>query len=274
MSNNVCVGKHYKNDNDRQFKCKYCGKAFTTSTSMYRHVNHTCKVKKQDEDEKSEIYRRLLNLEEENKLLKKEVVSLKRTDKTAKITNKTININKGVINNTTNQIILVGYGHEDLSKLSKNELIKILQSGYDSTLKLTEAVHFNPKYPEHHNIYISNMRDKYAMMFDGEKWTLTMKEDLINKIYDDKKNYIEENIEDFIDSLSTSRKKALDRWLDTCDEDDRISKIKNDIRLLLYNKRDLIMDKQEDNTHGLKKNSTSVKKITKKALEEVLSDDE
>jgi hypothetical protein len=38
------------------------------------------------------------------------------------------------------------------------------------------------------------MKDKYAMMHDGTNWTLTTKEDLINKIYDDKKNYIEENL--------------------------------------------------------------------------------
>jgi hypothetical protein len=30
------------------------------------------------------------------------------------------------------------------------------------------------------------------MMFDGNDWNLTMKDELINKIYDDKKNYNEE----------------------------------------------------------------------------------
>lgn len=54
-----------------------------------------------------------------------------------------------------------------------------------------------------------------------------------------------------MDSLSISPyftnhpliKKALERWLTT---DDRINKIKNDIKLLLCNKRNLITDKQED----------------------------
>jgi len=32
------------------------------------------------------------------------------------------------------------------------------------------------------------------MLFDGISWTLTMKEDLINRIYEDKKNYIEEEL--------------------------------------------------------------------------------
>jgi hypothetical protein len=72
--------------------------------------------------------------------------------------------------------------------------LKILQTGYNSTVKLTEAVHFNPNFPEYHNVYISNMKDKYAMMHDGTQWTLITKEDLISKIYEDKKSYIEENL--------------------------------------------------------------------------------
>ena len=83
------------------------------------------------------------------------------------------------------------------------------------------------------------------MMFDGKDWNLMMKDELINKIYDDKKNYIEENLNEFLDSLTLSRKKALERWLALDDEDDKINKVKGEIKLLLYNKRNLILDKQE-----------------------------
>ena len=34
---------------------------------------------------------------------------------------------------------------------------------------------------------MSNVKDKYTMMFDGKEWNLTMKDELINKIYLDKK---------------------------------------------------------------------------------------
>lgn len=119
--------------------------------------------------------------------------------------------------------------------------MKALQNGFNSTLKLTETMHFNPKYPEYHNIYIKNVKDKYAMMFDGTKWDLVIKKNLIDKIYDDKKNYIEENIDDFIKSLSVSRKNALKRWLETDDNDEKITEIKEEIKLLLYNKREIPM---------------------------------
>ncbi|VBB18935.1 hypothetical protein YASMINEVIRUS_1467 [Yasminevirus sp. GU-2018] len=254
---------HVKNNacKEKNFVCKFCDKKFATKTSMYRHVRENCKVKKQTEIEKEGILEKLLEenvennkrierLEKENKKLKQQMKRVVKNTATTNIVNNTknltnnnctTNINKGTINN----IILVGYGQEDLTKIDKSEVLKALKRGYFSTIKLTESVHFNPKHPEYHNVYISNMKDKYAMMFDGDEWTLTTKEDLINKIYEDKKNYIEENLEEFVDSLPISRKKALERWLETDDEDPKIKEIKDNIKLLLYNSRKMITDKDK-----------------------------
>ena len=187
---------------------------------------------------------------------------LKKTVRVTKNITNTHNINNGIVAH----INLIGYGKEDLSKIDKNEIIKAIQQGFNSTIKLTETLHFNPKHPEYHNIYITNVKDKYAMMYDGKDWNLTMKYDLINKIYDDKKNYIEENIDEFINSLSSSRKKALDRWLVTDGEDEKINKVKNEIKLLLYNKRNFVTDNQyTDYQHDIAIGSKKMIKIVKKS---------
>jgi hypothetical protein len=247
----------YHNNNNAckidEYHCQYCDNGFTTKTSMYRHIQNNCKIKKKDELQKNEIYERLLKLEEENiartkkeKEKDKEIIKLKKQNKIKDLTinnmeNKINNgniVNGNIVNgNVINHITLIGYGNEDMSKLDKNEMVKVLQNGYYSTIKLTEAIHFNSKYPEYHNVYITNMKDKYAMMYDGKNWILTQKDYLINKIYDDKKNYIEENLDDFLDSLTVSRKKALERWLETDDEEKKIKEVKENIKLLLYNKR-------------------------------------
>lgn len=237
------------------FQCKYCRRNFGEHNNMYRHMKFYCQIKKQNDLQKDEILSRLIKLEEgnvkleeENMKLKKEVYMIK-NNKQINIKNKIINTHNNLINNGTfinNNINLVAYGREDMTKLDKNEIIKILRKGYDSTLRLTETLHFNPNYPEYHNIYITNMKDKYAMMFDGKMWALTIKEDLINRIYDDKKTYIEENIEDFIESLSNSQKKALDRWAHTDENDKKISQLKERIKLLLYNSRAIPINTQKN----------------------------
>jgi hypothetical protein len=204
-------------------------------------MKKSCAMKKQRESEKIAILEDLIRHEKCNEVMveleKANIILRKKVEMNEKcITNtnnigRDMNTNNGIINNIT----LVAYGSEDMSKLDKNELLKILKQGYNSTLKLTEVVHFNPKYPEYHNIYITNMKDKYAMIYDGENWTLTMKDELINRIYDDKKNYIEDNLEEFVESLTVSQRRALERWTNTDDQDKKIREIKDRIKLLLYN---------------------------------------
>ena len=207
------------------------------------------------------IYDMLVKMKEENAELKDQTMQIKRDNENLRsefskkdmITNKQSqninfsnvnngNVNNGTVNNTVNNIYLSGYGKEDMSRIDKNDLIKVFKSGFNSALTLTELMHFNPKYPEFHNVYISSMKNKYAMMYNGHDWTLVMKDELIDKIYDNKRNYIEENLEDFVNSLSKSQLDALHRWLDSDDDHSYIKKVKNNIRLLLYNQRNLALN--------------------------------
>ena len=91
------------------------------------------------------------------------------------------------------------------------------------------------------------MKNQYAMIYDGHDWTLVMKDYLIDKLYDDKREYIEENLDEFINSLSDSQLSALYRWLNAADGHSYIKNIKNDIKLLLYNKRKLPMNNKINN---------------------------
>jgi hypothetical protein len=240
VNRKVCIGGDKTETNHM---CKYCDKRFTTATSMYRHMNHTCKVKKNETNHRDEIFERLVQLENENKSLKKQIVSMEeKINIDGNNLNHTMNngvINHGKMNLTVNHNYIVGYGQEDHSMINRDELLQVFRSGFNSPLRLTETMHFNPKYPEFHNVYISSMKNKYAMMYDGNDWTLVMKDDLIDKLYDNKRDYIEENLDDFLESLTMSQRKALHRWMNAGDDHPYIEKIKNDIKLLLYNKRNL-----------------------------------
>ena len=93
----------------------------------------------------------------------------------------------------------------------------------------------------YHNIYISNNKEKYAMKYNGFEWELTDARTLIDDIYESKRDVIEENLEEFYNSLSNGHIMALKRWLETDKNDSgnnkKIKEIKNEIRILLYNKR-------------------------------------
>lgn len=120
---------------------RFCNKGFTTLTSMYRHMRSNCAVKKQEDIERDLIYERLIKLEKdnkklleleesnkkvvnENKKLKKQVANMeKRLNSAPKIgTIKNLSINNGTMN-TVNNIMLVGYGKEDMLKMDKAEIL-------------------------------------------------------------------------------------------------------------------------------------------------------
>ncbi len=256
-------------DNNKN-QCKYCNKLFSSNSHYNRHMNNNCKKRKEIEKEKENIFQRLLGELEEMRKMNDKIVKSNEEIKKAndeikeknrklecelkKITNKKIkNINKtqnNIINNgniiSGNTFMLIGYGKEDMTKIDKNDIIRSLK-GFNTPLKLTEAVHFNSKYPEYHNVYISNMKDKYAMIYEGKQWSLITKTELIDKLYDDKKSYIEDNFEEFCEKLTHSQRRAMDRWLNIDDEDPKVKAIKEDIKLLLYNKRDIPMQTKELN---------------------------
>ena len=248
--------------------CKYCDKGFTTKSNMYTHIRSSCKAKKQKDEEKDEIYKKLLEIEE----MKKKLIELEKTNKKLlENDNKKLleNDNKKLLENDNKKLVeqekiektvvaknmnictidshnitLIGHGKEDLSKIDKNEILQAIKHEHNSIIKLTEVLHFNPKHPEYNNAYITNIKDKYAMMFNGNDWIITMKSDMIDKIYNDIKNYIKDNVNMFANSLSASEWETLYLWSMTEDDNERILKVKEEMKLLFYNKRNIILDKK------------------------------
>ncbi len=256
--------------------CNYCEKSFTRKDILTRHIKHYCPVVKQQNKEKQEIFDKLKSedrekqeiinklklleeqyntvitinkqLENGTKNLENEIKNLKKEIKTGQpITNNTQNNNtqnNNIINNTTNNIIMVSYGHEDLSKITPKMLSNACKKGYNSIVHLVETVHFNPIFPEFHNVYIPSVKDKHAMVYYDDMWNLKNKDDVVNDMYDANRDYIMENIEGINNLLNDGEKRSLNRWLDSeknkgKSEKDRkaIDCTLENLKLLLHNKR-------------------------------------
>ncbi len=228
--------------NKKEYKCKYCCNIFSTNSHYNRHIKHNCKTRRELEEEKANIFKQLLTeiheIRKENMEVKEKIMRMSCRTKITKNTNTTNSnniIKDNIVNNNT--IVLVGCGKEDIMKFDKQKVIRAISAGFYSTHKLTDLVHFDPEHPEYHNVYIGNMKDKYAMMYDGTNWILTTKTEIIDKLYESKKAFVEGNFDDFCKLLSANQQRALGRWLATDEDDPKIAEIKESIKLLLYNKR-------------------------------------
>ena len=209
--------------------CCYCGKKYARKWVLRRHYDTYEGKRKRDED-RERIYQELLAKMDD---MEAEMKEFKKGPK--KIVNNTQNNN-----NIQNNIKLVAFGKEDMKKLKHDDVVPLLR-GYYTPVHMTEFMHFNPDRPEYHNVYISNIKDKYAMVFNGTEWELMSKERVVDDLYQEKKDHVEENPETFLESLSGPKQRALRRWLDTPDEDIRVKRVKDEIKLLLYNKRNIPM---------------------------------
>jgi len=172
-----CLNNIKKKDNK---VCEYCNKKFTRKFDVKRH-QIKCSDKKYKE--------RIKKLEEENELLKK-------------IQGSNNNITNNIDNSVTNHnnIIVIKFDVGNLStRIPDAEKLKCFR---DKTYQappiedFLKTIHFNPKYPEYHNIFKSDMNREWISIFDGDKLVKqpdTFVDDIIEKIEKEIEYLIENN---------------------------------------------------------------------------------
>jgi hypothetical protein len=184
--------------------CKYCDGEFSSYKSLHTHIaNNTC--------------------------------------------DKTINVgtyNDKAITNTLNQNLNVGgdvkvvkFGSENLSYISDDLFKQILGRGFRSVSEFIGHSHFDPNHPENHNIYIANIKEDYVVIYDGDKWTINKRDEVVENIIYTKSDFL---FNKFRELRSEMRQIDIDkfmRFMSERDEDRTMNILKEEIKLQLYNNR-------------------------------------
>jgi hypothetical protein len=211
-------------------ECKYCEQQFKHSSSLSKHIKYRC-MKNKDEDLKELV--RLMNLQleterEERKKVQKQVETQAR--QIEKLRGK-LEIH-GSFNNNTVHVNLLAYRNTDTSHLTQEDYRGCYKQVNHCVKSLIERIHFNPSKPENMNIYISNMKDKYLMVYDGINWNLANKVEELDRLYEEK----EMMLEDWLDSNPDPiLKEKFVKYLNNKEKDECLNEIKEEIKLLLYN---------------------------------------
>jgi hypothetical protein len=222
---------------DTLYKCKYCEHSYRHKSSLSKHVKYTC-TKNKDEDLKELV--RLMNIQIEQQKQELQIQS-----KTIDTQSKQIEKLMGKLEisgsfNTTNNIQniqLLAYRATDVSHLTDQDYRSCLKKVNHCVKHMIERVHFNPTKPENMNIYISNIKDKYIMVYDGMNWNLANKKDEIDRLYEEKEMMLEEWLE------SNPEKELKDkfmRYLNNKESDECLNRIKDEIKLMLYNNQKML----------------------------------
>tara|TARA_B110000037_G_scaffold219490_1_gene284779 strand:+ start:1372 stop:2340 length:969 start_codon:yes stop_codon:yes gene_type:complete len=237
--------------------CKFCRRCFKRNDNLKRHLN-SCKVKK-DKNDLNNLQKlvNLLNeqLKEQKDDLKKEFTKelkkkdkeyekkLKKKDKLIEeLIKKTgVNIEKQT-NNIQNNIKILAYKNTDISHLKDTDYIKFLSHSNFCVPHMIKKLHFDKKKPENHNIYISNLKNNFVMIYDGVKWNIKDRNEIINDMIEDNTNILEDKIEDWLEKGKQYPQimKKFNRYLEKKENDIVLDKIKQEMKFILYNNRKIV----------------------------------
>jgi hypothetical protein len=202
---------------ESNFNCKYCSKSFTLKNAMYRHIKYRC-TKNKDEDVKE--LTRLLNLQIENQNKQIELQQ-KQIDKLS--SKLQIQINNIHYN-------LLPYRNTDTSHLTDEDFIQCVNQ-QNCVKLLIQKIHFNPTKPENMNVYISNLKDKYMMIYNGTWKTVHKK--VLNDIVRDKHFMIQDWVEE------EKYPEVKDKFMNYLQLKENVD-FKEDIKLMMYNQHDTV----------------------------------
>ena len=112
-------------------------------------------------------------------------------------------------NNIHNEIKIIAYGKEDTSYITDDEYETLINKGFKSVPNLVEFIHLNENKPENQNIYVSNMRDNYVLVYDGEQWLMRERDDVLQEMIDNKTDILNEKFDELIRKLDERTVKNL-----------------------------------------------------------------
>lgn len=233
-------------EDNPKHKCKYCEKVFKFASGVSRHIKYSCK-KNNDEDIKE--LARLLNLQQkENKVMQKQIQQLTKKLQIQKVSNShntmtnshnTQNTNNN--NNIYNIQVLNNYDKTDYSHLTERDYLRCINDVTQCVKTLICKVHFDPKKPENHNIYIPCIKNNLIMVYRNKTWEVEDRQKMIDDLYDDNQLALEEWYAQYSEKYPEIIK-LFNQYINNISDNDAVLKdVKKMIVRMLYNKKQIVI---------------------------------
>ena len=92
---------------------------------------------------------------------------------------------------------------------------------YKCIEEFIKKVHFNDKHPEYGNIFITNLRDNIAYIFDGKEFIASDKTDTIYDLIDDHTNEINLSLDNHRAKLDAYTISKIEEMLNKLESEDK-----------------------------------------------------
>jgi len=269
--------------------CLHCNKSFTRPSSLNRHLEGRCKnvpnrIQKGGNNDVESLIKIVENQNKKIEELEKKIHLVEEKNVGDTINNNNCGtVNNGTINNNNNNIVIVAYGDEK-NKLDPKIICDAILAGNDCIPKYIESIHFNPNYPENHNIYKPKKSEPYVnVRMPDNTWELQDSKTIVQSMIVNSSINLQKEINTNENVKKEMKKFKLKTLTNTCsnhlndirgipnsDSEDELQNmrpykrtkaeeatktVENKLNLLLYNKRDIVKDtkEKEDRQEKMKK---------------------
>jgi hypothetical protein len=243
---------------ENSITCKNCSKIYKSVVTYNKHITlNRCKIKDDSLECKhchSAFKNKYIRKTHENKcadmigkLVDKKIaeMGLVKPDGqvlvTQNVSNNVTNINNGNITNNT--IIINNLGNEDISHITRNQMIRLLKMNKECPVEMIKMIHFNTEKPENHNIYKPNFKDKYVKYCENNIWKIGDLMKIVTELYLSKMDIAEEKFEELKQFLEDSKKNRFQQLLDNREEPEIMGGILERIKEILYNEKNVITER-------------------------------
>lgn len=232
-------------NNETNFECEWCCKSFTVNSSLTRHIakckakqhHDVLEMKAQITDEKVEVLETKCKLLEDKINLPNPQVSNSAVATINGNSNTTTNNNTIKSNNTIThaKITINNYGSEDMVHMNLKRITFVFSKSFNSVVACVRLKHFSPLAPQNKNVCIKDIKSKYAYVFCDGNWDVIGRKKLIDEMYIDICDYIEEKLDEFIDELDEHIIIHIKRFLEKKNHEKTEKNIKTELTAIIFN---------------------------------------
>jgi hypothetical protein len=234
--------------------CKYCSKEFINKNSLYLHVKKHCHIKKFKDKEAAneikEIEQQTLNQNQKIIISNDNMASIVQNNNVGDV-----HIGDKFVNITNNYYILP-FGKEDITFITKADIIVLLDAKIKCIEEYIKLVHLNPDHKHNYNITAVDVTFNMVNEWDGTKWLFKQPEQVNIAIFKKVFNLIETTSQQFglkIPVEIINYHKTMCEYEEACNSFDEIDpknerKIMKQIKSLmtiLYNKKEEVASEHE-----------------------------
>ena len=130
--------------------------------------------------------------------------------------------NNNTINNTIINKTYVNF-HDPINYniLTEQEILNIFSRPWKSLEESIKTIHFNKKFPEYNNIFITNKKDDNAYIFDGNKFCSVSKNEALNELINSHMEEIESTVPEYENKINEYKYKHLNKFIESINDNDK-----------------------------------------------------